>query len=59
MRSTAALKVQPLSLYCIAFLFGSPGLALGAIAGALSWRRHRIGGALIGAVVGFAVWLAR
>jgi Na+/proline symporter len=38
-------------------LFGSPGLLLGAIAGALSWRRRRWAGALLGAVIGFAIWL--
>jgi Na+/proline symporter len=30
---------------------------LGAIAGALSWRRRRWAGALLGAVIGFAIWL--
>ena len=48
---------DPLSIAFIALLFGSPGLAVGAIAGALAWRRHRIAGALIGAVVGFVVCL--
>ena len=48
---------DPLSLMLIALLFGSPGLAVGAIAGALAWRRHRIRGAIIGACVGFAVCL--
>jgi Na+/proline symporter len=38
-------------------IFGSPGVLLGAIAGALSWRNHRWAGALLGAVIGFAVWL--
>ncbi|MDO8875691.1 MAG: hypothetical protein Q8M24_01925 [Pseudolabrys sp.] len=48
---------DPLSIAFIALLFGSPGLAVGAIAGALAWRQHRIAGALISAVVGFAVCL--
>ena len=48
---------DPLSIAFIALLFGSPGLAVGAIAGALAWRRHRIAGALIGAVAGFAACL--
>jgi hypothetical protein len=43
---------DPLSLAFIALLFSWPGLLLGAIAGALLWRRHRIVGALIGAVLG-------
>ena len=38
-------------------IFGSPGLLLGAIAGALSWCKHRWAGALLGAVIGFAAWL--
>jgi len=41
----------------IALVLGSPGLLLGAIAGALAWRKHRWGGALLGAVIGFAAWL--
>jgi Na+/proline symporter len=49
---------DPLSIAFIALLFGSPGLAIGGILGAVAWRRHRIAGALIGAGVGFAVWLA-
>lgn len=48
---------DPLSIAFIALLFGSPGLAVGAIAGALSWRSHRIAGALIGAAAGFGVCL--
>jgi hypothetical protein len=41
---------DPVSLIAIALLLGSPGLLLGAIPGALLWRRHRIAGALLGAV---------
>ena len=48
---------DPVSLIAIALLFGSPGLLLGAIPGALLWRRHRITGALLGAVAGFVLWL--
>jgi Na+/proline symporter len=49
---------DPVSLIAIILLFGSPGLVLGGIPGALLWRRHRIAGGLLGAVTGFAVWLA-
>ena len=49
---------DPLSLAFVFLIIGSPGLPLGALAGALLWRRHRVYGALLGAVVGFAVWLA-
>ncbi len=48
---------DPLSLIAIALIFGSPGIVLGAIAGALLWRRRRIGGGLIGAIAGFILWL--
>jgi Na+/proline symporter len=48
---------DPVSLIVIALLFGSPGLLLGGIAGAVSWRRHRVAGALLGAIAGFVIWL--
>lgn len=49
---------DPLSVAFVVFIIGSPGLAVGAIAGAILWRRHRWLGALTGAVVGFALWFA-
>jgi Na+/proline symporter len=49
---------DPVSLIEIALLLGSPGFLLGAIPGALLWRRHRIIGALVGAVMGFVACLA-
>lgn len=48
---------DPLSIAFVLLVIGSPGLPLGAIIGALVWRRHRILGALVGAVIGFALWL--
>jgi Na+/proline symporter len=48
---------DPVSLIAIALILGSPGIVLGAIPGALLWRRRRIVGALSGAVIGFVVWL--
>ena len=48
---------DPVSLIAIALLLGSPGILLGAIPGALLWRRHRIAGGLLGAVVGFVLCL--
>jgi hypothetical protein len=42
---------DPVGLALIAFLLASPGLAVGCLAGALLWRRHRVLGALIGAVL--------
>jgi hypothetical protein len=49
---------DPISLIVIALIFGSPGLLLGGIPGALLWRSHRVAGAFLGAVVGFFLWLA-
>ena len=40
----------------IAVMIGWPGLLIGAVAGGLLWRRHRAIGALIGAILGTAVW---
>jgi hypothetical protein len=48
---------DPLSLIAIALIFGSPGLLLGGIAGALLWRGHRVIGGVLGAVAGFVPWL--
>ncbi len=56
--SDIGIMRDPLSIALIALLLGSPGLPLGAIIGALLWRGHRVYGALIGAVVGFAAWLS-
>jgi Na+/proline symporter len=47
-----------LTVIGIALLLGSPGLGLGAIAGALMWRGHRVAGAVLGAVAGLVLWLA-
>ena len=47
----------PFSTALILLILGAPGLPLGAILGALLWRRHRFLGALIGAVAGFGLWL--
>ena len=56
--SDIGILTDPWSLAFVFLIIGSPGLPLGAIAGALLWRRHRIYGALLGAVAGFALWLA-
>jgi hypothetical protein len=48
---------DPFSLIAIALIFGSPGLLLGAIAGALLWRGHRVAGGVLGAGAGFVLWL--
>jgi hypothetical protein len=48
---------DPLSLVAIALIFGSPGLLLGGIVGALLWRRRRVIGGVLGAGAGFMLWL--
>lgn len=47
----------PSAIAFLAMLFGAPGVPVGAIAGALLWKRHRIAGALAGAVLGFVLCL--
>jgi len=47
----------PLALAFVLALMGAPGLPLGAIAGALVWRRHRVAGAALGAAAGFGLSL--
>jgi hypothetical protein len=48
---------DPVSIIEIILLLGSPGFVLGAIPGALLWRRRRVTGALLGAAIGFVVCL--
>lgn len=48
---------NPTDVILIALLLGSPGLLLGATAGALAWWTHRWAGVLLGAIIGFAAWL--
>lgn len=40
-----------------ALLVGSPGIVIGGLIGAIAWRSHRTWGALLGAILGFALWL--
>lgn len=44
-------------LFVLAFAAGSPGLVIGAIAGALGWRRRWLIGLLLGGASGFALCL--
>jgi Na+/proline symporter len=55
--SDIGILTDPVSQIEILLLLGSPGLPLGAILGALLWRRHRFAGALLGAVLGLVLWL--
>ena len=40
-----------------ALLVGSPGIVIGGLIGAFAWRSHRVWGAGLGAVLGFALSL--
>ena len=48
---------SPFAIAMLMLVLGSPGLAIGAIAGALAWRGHRVWGAAIGAVPGWGLAL--
>jgi hypothetical protein len=48
----------PLDIAMLALIIGAPGIVLGAAVGAFVWRRRRVWGTLIGALTGFALWLA-
>jgi hypothetical protein len=48
---------SPFAIAMLMLVLGSPGLAIGAIAGALAWRRHRFWGAAAGAVPGWGLAL--
>jgi hypothetical protein len=55
--SDIGLNWGPLDIAVIALIIGAPGLVLGSTLGLMAWRRHRLWGALIGAIVGLALWL--
>ena len=48
---------DPWSVAFVLLILGAPGMPVGALAGAVLWRRHRLLGALGGAVLGFTVCL--
>ena len=47
----------PFTTALLLLILAAPGLAVGGIAGALIWRRHRIWGAGLGALVCCGFWL--
>jgi Na+/proline symporter len=55
--SDISILNDPVSLIEIALLLGSPGFLLGAALGVLLWRKRRVAGALLGAMIGFVVCL--
>lgn len=54
--SDISLNWGPLDWAEIALFIGAPGFVLGALLGAIAWRRHRLWGALLGAVIGLVLW---
>jgi Na+/proline symporter len=56
--SDIGLDWGPFDIAAIALIIGSPGLVIGAVLGAVLWRRHRLVGALLGAFAGLVLWLA-
>jgi hypothetical protein len=56
--SDIGLNWGPLDIAVIALIIGAPGLVMGSTLGLMIWRSHRLLGALFGALIGLALWLA-
>ncbi len=56
--SDISIQFESYDLPLIALIIGWPGLLMGALAGFLVWRKHRVPGAALGAVGGISLWLA-
>ena len=54
--SDISLKFEWWELLLYSPIIGWPGLLLGAILGALGWKRRRIAGGFIGAIAGNFAW---
>jgi Na+/proline symporter len=54
--SDIGLELGPLDFVMIALIIGAPGLVAGAALGTVLWRRHRLYGAVLGAVAGLVVF---
>lgn len=54
--SDISLNWGPLDWAEIGLFVGAPGLVVGLLLGAIAWRRHRIWGALLGAIGGLGLW---
>lgn len=61
--SDIRIEFGPLELILLVFLLGWPGLLAGALVGVLAWRRRRVAGVALGALLGLcavaAIRLAR
>jgi Na+/proline symporter len=55
--SDIGLDWGPLDIAALALIIGAPGLVIGAVLGAIVWRRYRLWGALLGAIAGLLLWL--
>lgn len=53
--SDISLSFSAVDYALIALVFCGPGALIGLVIGAVGWSRHRLLGALLGAVEGFAV----
>ena len=53
--SDIGLNWGPFDIAMIALIIGAPGLLIGAAIGVLLWRRHRLYGAVLGAVAGLVL----
>ena len=58
--SDISFNISPLELIIFSPVLGWPGLVAGGVVGAVLWRKRRITGAILGALIGnFAVFAAR
>jgi hypothetical protein len=55
--SDIGLDWGPLDYAVLALILGAPGLVIGVVLGALAWRRRRLLDAVVGALLGFVLWL--
>ena len=55
--SDVGILNSPNAILMVLLILGSPGIAIGLIAGAVLWRGHRVWGAGLGAAIGFGLWL--
>ena len=50
--SDISINISPLELILFSWMLGWPGLIIGGLLGALFWKKRRILGAVLGAIVG-------
>ena len=50
--SDISINISPLEFILFSWVLGWPGLIVGGVLGALLWKRRRILGAVLGALVG-------